>query len=145
MVALALGGRQTWSLELRELERGGVSYTVDTLEGLRKEHPGAELFLIVGGDSLGTFRRWRRAERILALASLAVVPRAGEGTHVPNWGEGRVHVLRAAELSVSSTQVRGLLSQGKDVTGLVPAAVVRYIERQGLYASPRGRRQRRTS
>lgn len=143
MVALALAGKEQWALDTRELDRGGISYTVSTLESLRREHPGAELFLIVGGDSLASFPSWHRARRILDLARLAVVPRDGEGQKLPPWAEGRVDLLRTPELRVSSTEVRASLAVGSIERGLVPATVLRYIERQGLYAAPAGPAKRR--
>jgi nicotinate-nucleotide adenylyltransferase len=143
MVALALQRRPTWSLDPRELEQGGISYTVNTLEALRREHPGDDLVLIVGGDSLESFPRWHRARRILELAHLAVVPRGGEGRAVPGWGEGRVHLLRAPDLDVSSTGLRAVLARHGEPGGLVPGPVLRYIVREGLYAKPASPAKRR--
>jgi nicotinate-nucleotide adenylyltransferase len=145
MVALALSNRPSWTLQTLELERGGISYTVTTLESLHREHPGDDLFLIVGGDSLKSFPKWHRAKRILELARLAVVPRGGEGRTLPPWGEGRVHLLRAPDLAVSSTAVRASLARHANLRGLVPGPVLRYIERQGLYAAPGSPAKRRKS
>jgi nicotinate-nucleotide adenylyltransferase len=145
MVALALGARASWVLDTRELERGGLSYTVNTLEALHREHPEDELFIIVGGDSLASFPRWHRGKRILELAQLAVIPRDGEGRTPPPWGEGRVRLLRAPDLAVSSTAVRAAAARRANLSGLVPGPVLRYIERQGLYAAPGSPAKRRKS
>ncbi len=70
-------------LDERELRRGGVSYTVDTLRELQSETPDAELYLIMGADSLNDFERWREPLAICEIATLAVVARGGEA--LPDW------------------------------------------------------------
>ena len=135
MIALAMNGRPNWLLDTREIDRGGVSYTVNTLESLRKERPEDELFLLAGEDSLFSFARWRRPERILKLATLVIARRNGataEGSRFSAPGH-RVVFLRHGPLDVSSSGVRERIRGGKPVSGLVPSAVAAYIERQGIY------------
>jgi len=144
MLALAIAGRSAWAVDFRELEWGGPSYTAVTLASLRAQFSRDTFFLVMGSDSLASFDQWQRSKDILAMAELAVVPRAGEReTSWPRGGD-RVHILKAAPLSVSSTAVRDLLVRGQSIEGLVPKAVMSYIVRQLLYAVPSGRRERRS-
>ncbi len=144
MLALAVAGRPGFALDFRELDRGGLSYTAETLEALHAESPRDRLYLIMGSDSLESFVRWRRSGDILALSELAVMPRAGGGGPQPLLERKRVHRLQAKPLAVSSTAIRSLLAKHESIAGLVPKAVMLYIERQKLYAARRGRRERRT-
>ncbi len=143
MVALALAGKDSWLLDVRELDRGGISYTAETLEALATAYPRDHFFLIVGGDSLRTFRQWHRHPDILVAAELAVVPRGTAAADLGELPKKRIHTLRGRHLPVSSTQVRQRLAQGEPVPGLVPQAVAAYIQRQGLYGSGRPKAGRR--
>ena len=78
MVRLAVSGSSKHVVDDREIVRGDVSYTVDTLDQITSENPDAEIFLIIGSDSLASFGKWHEPERLLTLASLAVVQRGGE-------------------------------------------------------------------
>ncbi len=148
MVALAVAGQPSWLLDTQELERGGLSYTVDTLEAMREAGAKDSLFLLLGEDGLESFPRWHRYEDILGLARLAVVPREHPGAGTTRRGSAHVPAIRLPSrlVPVSSTEVRALRAQGKPITGLVPAAVASYIVRQGLYRKgspvPIGRRAR---
>ncbi len=83
MLQLAIGGNESFVIDPREIARGGISYTVDTLRELISEQPEAEWFLIVGADSLNDFPRWREPETICQIATVSVVARAG--MPAPNW------------------------------------------------------------
>ena len=137
MLALAIAGRPDWAVDFRELDRGGLSYTVETLASLRTEFPRDRFFLILGSDSLEGFGQWHRSEEILAMADLAVVPRGGGDIPAPTAVQGPVHALKAKPLAVSSTAIRSLLAKNQSIAGLAPRAVISYIERQKLYATPR--------
>ena len=113
----------------RELEREGPSFTVDTLNELR-EGPFAgdvEVFLIIGIDQYRAFHEWKAPHEIQGLARLAVMDRDGEGA---NNDALSVPVRR---VDVSSTQIRERVQAGEDVGPLVPPAVARIIETEGLY------------
>lgn len=139
MLALAISGRPGWALDFRELDRSGPSYTVETLESLRAESPRDRFYLILGSDSLESFVQWHRSEDILALSELAVVPRGEGGGPSSRWEGRRVHTLKAKPLAVSSTAIRALLARHQSIAGLVPKAVMSYIERQKLYEASRPR------
>jgi len=124
-----------------EVERGGSTYTVDTLEELHGMHPHARLTLIVGADTARTLPSWREPRRLIALADLAVARRAGVSDQavlesVPR--PGRVRFLRAPLLEVSSSTVRERLAQGEQVNDLVGGAVASYISEHGLYRARAG-------
>ncbi|HJL16179.1 MAG TPA: nicotinate (nicotinamide) nucleotide adenylyltransferase [Sandaracinaceae bacterium LLY-WYZ-13_1] len=106
-----------------EARMAGPSYTVKTLERLRRDHPDVSLRLVVGSDLVDQVPRWKEGERIPGLAPLLVVGRGGHG-------EGDEDVLMPA---VSSTEVRRRLAAGESVDALVPRAVAAYAARHRLY------------
>jgi nicotinate-nucleotide adenylyltransferase len=115
-----------------ELDRGGPSYTADTLETLHEQHPHAELFLIIGMDSLIDLPKWRSPDRILELAHLLVVPRPGEAD-VPELVRGRYTMFAFSETDVSSTEIRARIESGDPCADLLPPAVSTIIRERGLY------------
>lgn len=130
-----------------EIDRGGRSYTVDTLEAVHASQPDAELTLILGADMACTLPSWRRPREILTLASVAVAER-GPGSDDAESARARVSAaLRAIDpdarpiflhmprVEVSSTMVRARLAYGEPVEDLVGSAVAAYIAEHGLYAS----------
>jgi nicotinate-nucleotide adenylyltransferase len=124
-----------------EVERGGNTYTVDTLEELHGRHPHAQMTLIVGADTARTLPSWREPARLLALADLAVARRTGVSDQavlqsVPS--PGRVRFLHTPPLEVSSSTVRERLARGEQVDDLVGGAVAGYISEHGLYRARAG-------
>ena len=119
-----------------ELDRGGPSYTVDTVDELHRAHPGSELVLVIGSDVVPDLPTWREAGRLAGEVTLAVVGRPGAAAAPvpPGWRSVGVPV---APLDVSSTDLRARLDAGLPVDGLVPGAVMRCIARRGLYATGR--------
>lgn len=115
-----------------EIDRAGLSFTVDTLATLRDANPDAELVLIVGADAFSLFDQWRDPDRIQALASIAVLVR-GE-REVPEAG-GRVGVtlLQSRRVDISSTELRARISAGRTIRGFVPDDVADYIAEHRLY------------
>jgi len=139
-----LAGVRGFRLEPLETERRRTSYTVDTLETLHARHPWVEWWLLVGGDMLADLPRWRHPARVLELARVAVMDRAG---HAPTWpaslGPRRLKLLRPPRIELSSTLIRRRVRQGQSIRFLVPEAVERYIRVHGLYGSPRALGRRR--
>jgi len=141
MVRLAVERNPFFSCSPVEIERRGVSYTVDTLEELRRELPsGTELFLILGSDWLHGFHRWRRPERIMELATLVAVARPGcqrvPGQAMEAVAPGaseRVVLLEGPLVDISSTEIRRRVAEGLSIRHLVPPEVEDYITRHGLY------------
>lgn len=116
-----------------EIDRQGPSYTVDTLRHLHAENPGAQLFLIVGYDSLVDLPKWREPDVILQLAHLLAVPRPASRGGPPPELEGHFTLLDFETSPVSSTRVRECLLAGGDGGGLLPPGVLQIIEERGLY------------
>ena len=130
MLRLAAAGHPRLVVDLRETERTGPSYTVDTLRELHAEHPDDQLFLLVGADASRDLPQWREAEALPALATVVVLTRPG--------AEALRSLLIARTLQVpavdiSATQVRDAVRRGTPVAGLVPAPVAGYLASHGLY------------
>ena len=124
MAELAFADERAIEVSSIEIDRGGTSHTLDTLEQLA---PLGDLFLIMGADQLASFDSWREPAAIRGLATLVVAPRTGFDAS----GSGAVQ-LEMAPVDLSSTDVRERLRNG-DAEGLVPAAVLALIRAQGLY------------
>ena len=142
MVELAIASEPAFSLSTIELDRPGRSYTVDTLAGLAAEDhdaPGG-LEFILSTEALAGFPTWREPARILELARLAVVPRAGArpfdhdwfDAHLPGWRE-RLDFVDGPLIDVSASAIRDRVRSGLPIDGLVPPGVADYIERHHLY------------
>ncbi len=116
-----------------EIDRGGESYTADTLEQLAAEGPGRELFLIVGADVAADLHTWRRPDAVARLATLVVVSRGGSPDVDPGppW---RVTHVRIPALDISSSDLRARAADGRPLDHLVPLAAIACITERGLYA-----------
>ncbi len=121
-----------------EIDRGGPSYTVDTVKELRARAvatglPPPALYLIVGADLVPTLHTWERVGDLRQLVTLVVVsrPRSPTAAAPPGW---QAEIVDGPRVDVSSSELRAMLAEGRDVSGLVPDAVVRCIRRRRLYA-----------
>ncbi len=138
MCRLAFAAEPGVEVDGREVAAGRAAWTVQTLEALAAERAGERWRLVIGADHLATFGAWHRASRILELAELLVLARAGspvdEGA-VLAAGLPPARVLFAPPFDhpVSATGVRAMLGVGGDVAGALPAAVADYIAARGLY------------
>ena len=118
-----------------EIERGGPSYTIDTVEQVLATAPGTEVFIIVGADAAGAIDTWHRCRELPALASLVVVDRLGVAAPAPPSWWPAIHVeIPCVELS--STDLRARVVDGRPLDVLVPPAVVTCIEQRRLYGAP---------
>jgi nicotinate-nucleotide adenylyltransferase len=120
-----------FTVDPAEIDRPGLSYTVDTLAGVAADVPGAELFLLLGADAYALFDQWRDPERIRALATIVVMVR-GDGAPPPREGPG-VRVLQSRRVDISSTELRARVRDGRTIRGFVPDAVADYIAEHRLY------------
>jgi nicotinate-nucleotide adenylyltransferase len=137
MVELLMAGEPQVLLDDRELRREGPSYTIDTVRELLAEHPGAELFLIIGADQYAAFSSWREWPALLERVTLAVAGRAGHAPQPPLELKGQVHrvqFIAMPESAISSTQVREQASRGEDIRPMVGDAVAGYIALHRLYS-----------
>jgi nicotinate-nucleotide adenylyltransferase len=122
-----------------EIERGGRSYTVDTLQEIHASHPDVELTFIVGADTASTLPAWREPAKLLQLAGLAVAARAGTdrrqvlATLAPLNGPREVTFLDAPTIEISSSLARERASRGQPIDDLVGPAVADYIAEHRLY------------
>lgn len=143
MLALAIGGHAQFRVSSLEIDRGGVSYTVDTLEELHRARPDDELFLLLGADALEDFPTWRQPQRICHLATLLVVRR-------PGWAEPDLARLAAIaspsqldairrglvempQIDLSSRDLRRRVAAGQSIRYRTPRAVETFIASAGLY------------
>ena len=133
MCAAAVGDVEGIEASDVEIRRGGTSYTADTLTALAAEHPGAELFLVVGADVADDLDTWDRVEVVRDLATLVVVNRPGAPR--ADVGRGwRVEEVEIPNLDISSTDLRERARDGRPLDYLIPGAAVRCIRERGLYA-----------
>lgn len=126
-----------------ELERGRVSYSVETLEELRAAHPDDTLDWIIGDDNLPQLGEWKSIDRIFELANFAVLTRGNHEVPAPFAGRvceaagrpahGAIAFARNPTVPVSSTEIRRRVQEGQSIDELVPPPVSRYIQHYGLY------------
>jgi nicotinate-nucleotide adenylyltransferase len=132
MTQLLVGDDSRFSVDPIEIDRGGLSYTVDTLAALAERWAGAELFWLVGADVTTTFAKWREPARIGELATVVVLQRTGEEPSLAAM-PATTRVLKTRRIDVSSTEIRQRVSAGKSIRGFVPEAVADFIAAEGLY------------
>lgn len=139
VVEAAVAGVDGLEASAVEIERGGPSYTADTLAALAGRHPGAELHLVLGADVAGELETWVRLEEVRVRCRLVVVGRPGSDPplgrlRAQGW---RVATLDVPALGISSTDLRHRVAAGAPIDFLVPPGAIRVIRERGLYASPR--------
>jgi nicotinate-nucleotide adenylyltransferase len=147
MLELAIGGHTPLRVCRHEIDRGGVSYTVDTLAHMAGEHPGAELFFLLGADSLRDLPQWREPVRICELATPVVVSRvngagaAAELDFAPlaavlspeRMAAIKSHRVEMPLIELSSSDIRQRVADGHSIRFRTPRAVEEYIAAHELY------------
>ena len=155
MVSMAIAGRAGFEMSTVEAERGGKSYSVDTIRTFRERFPGDDLFFIIGGDSFLELGTWHRYAEIFQLCNLIVVERPGcpvtnpvdslpaavRGEFTRDGRTGRLthrsgtalFFITGSPLELSSTEIRRLAAAGTDITRYVPPDVAAYISQQRIY------------
>ena len=143
MARLAFAGLEGVSVDDRELHREGPSFTVDTLAELRQEHPGKELFFLIGSDNLPLLPTWHQHHRMLELATVVTWPRQGypidpsqlRGLDLSEREQAALlaHALRLPADDVSATELRAALRAGDGRPAALPTAVADYAAAHGLY------------
>jgi len=140
MLRLATRGNRSFEVSRVEADRGGFSYTVNTLETLRASIRG-DLFFLMGQDSLADFARWRDPDRILEMARLVVFPRGeGDMPSLPPSLRRRVLYVKPPRIGISSTEIRRRFRRGLPVRYWIPDLVLGYMTRHGLYGTGTRRR-----
>ena len=137
MLELMVAGDPRFIVDPIELNRGGLSYTVDTLTALSEREPGAALVLLIGEDLAGQIGSWRAPERIAALADIVVLTRASEPDGSSEAAAGavprRLRRVRTRRVDVSATEIRARVHDGHSIHGFVTEAVAGFIATAGLY------------
>ena len=141
MVCLAIADKPYFKLSTVEIERAGVTYTVDTMAELRAQlGPGDELFFILGWDNLAQLPQWKEPSRLITMCRLVAVPRPGcpapdlktLEAAIPGISQ-RVVIMDKPEIDISGSEIRNRVAQGLPISHLVPEPVSRYIGEHGLY------------
>jgi nicotinate-nucleotide adenylyltransferase len=133
MTVIATASNPQFSVSRIDIDRGGKTYTIDTLRELRTQHADADLFFITGADALAQILSWRDAEELFALAHFIGVTRPGHQLSDPGLPGGGVSLVEVPALAISSTDCRKRVARGDPVWYLVPDGVVRYINKRALY------------
>lgn len=129
---LALAGNARCEVDDQEIQRGGTSYTVDTLRTYAERFPGAKLFYLIGADNAAKLNEWRDPAALAGLAEFVAVPRPGGATAVfPAPFQGRT--LKGFPFGVSSSEIRARVKAGQSIENLVPTAVAGAIAEAGVY------------
>jgi nicotinate-nucleotide adenylyltransferase len=144
MLELAIAGHPAFAVCRYEIDRGGVSYTFETLEHFHREEPAGELFFLLGADMLLDLPNWRRPERILELALPLAARRpgtveldfAGLAPFAPpeRIAQIRAHRIEMPQIDICSSDIRRRAAAGSSLRYRTPRAVEKYIETQGLYS-----------
>jgi nicotinate-nucleotide adenylyltransferase len=132
LLRLALAGKSNYELDAQEINRGGISYTVDTLRDYAGRFPGAQLYYLIGADNAANLNGWREARELAALAEFVAVPRPGGAPpQFPAPFRGRT--LRGFPFDVSSSQIRARVQKNLTLENLVPPAVAGAIQHARIY------------
>jgi len=136
LLRLALAGDPASEVDDREIRRGGVSYSIDTVRQFRKDFPPAELFWLIGADQASQLPLWREAPELAKLVEFVVIPRPGESAPtLPAPFRGRA--LRGFPTAVSSSEIRARCRSGLSIAHLTPPAVAEAIHNYRLYLPER--------
>jgi nicotinate-nucleotide adenylyltransferase len=155
MVSMAIAGRPDFEMSAVEAERGGKSYSIDTIRTFRERFPGDDLFFIIGSDSLLEIGMWHRYAEIFSSCNLIVVERPGcrilnrlealpdavrelftldgETGRLTHKSGSRIAFITGTPLELSSTEIRRLAAAGADLTPYVPPDIAAYISQQRIY------------
>jgi nicotinate-nucleotide adenylyltransferase len=133
MTVIATASNPRFSVSRVDIDREGLTYTVDTLSDLHEQLPDAELFFITGADALAQILSWRNVEEVFKYAHFVGVTRPGyvlDDDHLP---AGVATLVEVPAMAISSTDCRRRVEQGRPVWYLVPDGVVQYIAKRNLY------------
>jgi len=136
MTVIATASNPSFSVSRIDIDRGGPTYTIDTLRDLRAERgAGTQLFFITGADALSQILSWRDPQELVALAHFVGVTRPGHALTDPGLPAGQVSLVEVPALAISSTECRERVGQNRPIWYLVPDGVVQYIAKRHLYAA----------
>jgi len=133
MTVVATASNPRFTVSRVDIDRPGLTYTIDTLRDLRALHPDADLFFITGADAIAQIGRWKDADELFRLAHFVAVTRPGHVLDLGTLDASRVTAVEIPALAISSTDCRERARAGRPVWYLVPDGVVQYIQKHRLY------------
>ncbi|HEU4675099.1 MAG TPA: nicotinate-nucleotide adenylyltransferase [Motilibacteraceae bacterium] len=133
MTVIATASNPRFTVSRVDIDRGGPTYTIDTLRDLRAQRPEADLFFITGADALAAILTWKDADELFDLAHFVGVTRPGHELTRQGLPDGRVSLMTVPALAISSSDCRDRVERGQPVWYLVPDGVVQYIAKHRLY------------
>jgi nicotinate-nucleotide adenylyltransferase len=133
MTVIATASNPRFKVSRIDIDRGGDTYTVDTLLEMHELHPDADLVFISGADAIAQILAWKEVDRLWSLAHFVAVSRPGHILDIPAAPVGSISTLEIPALAISSTDVRRRVDSGYPVWYLVPDGVVQYIAKHELY------------
>ncbi len=133
MTVIATASNPRFTVSRVDIDRPGLTYTVDTLRDLSAQRPGSDLFFITGADAIAQIVGWKDADELFSMAQFVAVTRPGHTLTTDGLPADRVSQLVIPALSISSTDVRARARADAPVWYLVPDGVVQYIAKHGLY------------
>jgi len=133
MAVIATAANPSFTVSRVDIDRPGITYTVDTLTDLKKRFPDSDLFFISGADAVLQILSWKEIDRVWSLAHFVAVTRPGHKLQLPDAPKGSISVLEIPALAISSSDIRERVPQGRPIWYLVPDGVVQYIGKHSLY------------
>lgn len=140
MTVIATASNPRFSVSRVDIDRGGATYTNDTLRDLHATNPESDLYFITGADALASILSWQNWEELFALAKFVGVSRPGyelNGQHIVSafdqLPEEALSLVEVPALAISSTDCRARAAKGRPIWYLVPDGVVQYVSKRGLY------------
>ena len=133
MTVIATAANPRFTVSRVDIDRPGITYTIDTLTELSRARPEADLYFISGADAIAQILAWKEVDSIWSLAHFVAVTRPGHQLQLPQVKEARITQLEVPALSISSTDIRDRAAAGKPIWYLVPDGVVQYIAKHKLY------------
>lgn len=133
MTVIATAANPRFSVSRVDIDRPGVTYTVDTLTDISHQYPDCDLFFISGADAIAQILAWKDVDKIWSLAHFVAVSRPGHAMKIPDAPKATISSLEVPALSISSTDCRERVLGGKPIWYLVPDGVVQYIGKHKLY------------
>ena len=135
MTVVATASNPRFAVSRVDIDRGGTTYTIDTLADLSREYPDSDFYFITGADALAQIAQWKDADKLFEQAHFIGVTRPGHNLSDPGLPHESVSLLEVPAMAISSTDCRTRVEEGKPVWYLVPDGVVQYINEYGLYRS----------
>lgn len=129
MLQLAIEDNPLFGIEMAEIERGGISYTYDTMKYLKEKHPDTDYYFIIGGDMVDYLPKWHEIDKLVKLVNFVGVRRPG----AQNDSQYPVIWVDVPGVDFSSTDIRDRIKQGRSIRYMVPDKVAEYIKEHQLY------------